>query len=173
MMGYKPGHMAINLSTIELQQQDFVEKIKHKMALADCRPEWIELEITEGYAMKHPETAIKMLNEIKDLGINLAIDDFGTGYSSLSYLQKLPVHKLKIDQSFVYEVPGNNNNEAIVESIISLAKTMGFKVIAEGVETAEQQNFLIKKGCNNIQGYYHARPMPADEMEAFIKKYTS
>ena len=147
MMGYKPGHMAINLSTIELQQQDFVEKIKHKMALADCRPEWIELEITEGYAMKHPETAIKMLNEIKDLGINLAIDDFGTGYSSLSYLQKLPVHKLKIDQSFVYEVPGNNNNEAIVESIISLAKTMGFKVIAEGVETAEQQNFLIKKAA--------------------------
>ena len=172
-LGYKPGHMAINLSTIELQQQDFVEKIKNKMSSVDCRPEWIELEITEGYAMKHPETAIKMLNEIKDLGINLAIDDFGTGYSSLSYLQKLPIHKLKIDQSFVSEVPGNSNNEAIIESIISMAEAMGFKVIAEGVETAEQQAFLIDKGCNNIQGYYHARPMPADEMEAFIKNYTS
>jgi diguanylate cyclase (GGDEF)-like protein/PAS domain S-box-containing protein len=171
--GYKPGHVAINLSTIELQQQDFVEKIKTKMSSAECRPEWIELEITEGYTMRNPETAIKMLNEIKELGINLSIDDFGTGYSSLSYLQKLPIHKLKIDQSFVSEVPGNSNDEAIIESIISLAKTMGFKVIAEGVETAEQQAFLIDKGCNNIQGYYHARPMPADEMESFIKKHTS
>ncbi len=171
--GYKPGHMAINLSTIELQQQDFVEKIKKKMASVECRPEWIELEITEGYTMKHPETAIQMLNEIKEIGINLSIDDFGTGYSSLSYLQRLPVHKLKIDQSFVSGIPGNSHNEAIIESIISLAETMGFKVIAEGVETAQQQAFLIDKGCNNIQGYYHARPMPADEMEAFIKQYTS
>ncbi len=171
--GYRPGHVAINLSTIELQQQDFVQKIKDRLALANCRPEWIELEITEGYAMKHPDVAIKMLNEIKALGINLSIDDFGTGYSSLSYLQRLPVHKLKIDQSFVSGIPGNSHNEAIIESIISLAETMGFKVIAEGVETADQQEFLINRGCNNIQGYYHARPMSADEMESFIKEHSS
>lgn len=171
--GYKPGRVAINLSTLELQQSDFVEKISTKMNAIGCKPEWIELEITEGYAMKHPETAINMLNEIKELGINLSIDDFGTGYSSLSYLQRLPVHKLKIDQSFLTQVPGNSHNEAIIESIISLAKTMGFKVIAEGVETAEQQEFLIDRGCVNIQGYYHARPMSADDMEVFIQKYTS
>ena len=169
--GYNPGRVAINLSTIELQQENFVKNLKAKMAFINCKPQWLELEITEGYTMKHPDAAIKMLNEIKDLGINLSIDDFGTGYSSLSYLKKLPIHKLKIDQSFVSEIPGNSNDAAIVESIISLAKTMNFKVIAEGVETREQQDFLIEKGCDNIQGYYYSKPLPADEMEAFIKRY--
>ena len=169
--GYNPGRVAINLSTIELQQEDFVKNLKSQISSINCKPQWLELEITEGYTMKHPDEAIKMLNDIKDLGINLSIDDFGTGYSSLSYLKKLPIHKLKIDQSFVSELPGSTNDEAIVESIISLANTMGFKVIAEGVETREQQEFLIKKGCDNIQGYYHSRPLPADEMEEFIKRY--
>lgn len=169
--GYNPGRIAINLSALELQQEDFVKNIKKHMDSIKCKPEWLELEITEGYTMKDPEAAIKMLNDIKELGINLSIDDFGTGYSSLSYLKKLPIHKLKIDQSFVSEIPGNSHDEAIVESIISLAKTMKFNVIAEGVETREQQDFLIKKGCDNAQGYYHARPMPADEMEEFIKKF--
>ena len=169
--GYNPGRVAINLSTIELQQEDFVKNLKSQISSINCKPQWLELEITEGYTMKHPDEAIKMLNDIKELGINLSIDDFGTGYSSLSYLKKLPIHKLKIDQSFVSELPGSTNDEAIVESIISLANTMGFRVIAEGVETREQQEFLIKKGCDNIQGYYHSRPLPADEMEEFIKRY--
>jgi len=169
--GYHPGHISINLSTVELQNKDFITDIKQKMSSLQCKPQWIELEITEGYAMKHPDDAIKMLQDIKNLGINLSIDDFGTGYSSLSYLKRLPIHKLKIDQSFVRDIPGNANDEAIIESIISLAKTMKFEVIAEGVETLEQQNFLIQKGCHNIQGYYHAKPMPADEMEAFIAKH--
>ncbi len=169
--GYNPGRMAINLSAIELQQKEFVKDIKAEIDSINCKPQWLELEITEGYTMKHPEAAIKMLNEIKDLGIKLSIDDFGTGYSSLSYLKKLPIHKLKIDQSFVAEIPGNSNDEAIVDSIISLAKTMNFKVIAEGVETKQQLEFLIQKGCHNIQGYYYSRPMPANEMEEFIKTF--
>jgi EAL domain-containing protein (putative c-di-GMP-specific phosphodiesterase class I) len=114
--GYKPGRVAINLSTIELQKDDFVETIAQRLADVQCKSDWIELEITEGYTMKHANEAIKMLQKLKDLGVHLSIDDFGTGYSSLSYLQKLPVHKLKIDQSFVRDIPGNINGEAIVKS---------------------------------------------------------
>jgi len=169
--GYSPGRISINLSTVELQNKDFVQNIQTKMSQLNCNPQWVELEITEGYTMKYPDAAIKMLQDIKDLGVTLSIDDFGTGYSSLSYLKKLPIHKLKIDQSFVYDVPGSSNDEAIVESIISLAKTMNFEVIAEGVETLKQQDFLVEKGCHNMQGYFYARPMPADEMEEYLKKF--
>lgn len=169
--GYAPGRVAINLSAIELQKENFVESIIERLADVHCKSDWIELEITEGYTMKHAHEAIKMLQRLKDIGIQLSIDDFGTGYSSLSYLQKLPVHKLKIDQSFVRDIPGNANSEAIVQSIIFLAKSMQFDVIAEGVETLEQQNYLVSQGCRAIQGYYNARPMPASEMETFLLKY--
>jgi diguanylate cyclase (GGDEF)-like protein/PAS domain S-box-containing protein len=170
--GYRPGRVAINLSTIELQKEDFVQTVAKRLADVQCKSNWIELEITEGYTMKHPNTAIKMLQELKDLGVHLSIDDFGTGYSSLSYLQKLPVHKLKIDQSFIRDIPGNINGEAIVKSIIFLAKTMKFDVIAEGVETQEQQDYLVSKGCRLIQGYFNGKPMPASQMEEFIKAHT-
>ena len=169
--GYKPGRVAINLSAIELQKENFAQSVIQRLADAQCKSEWIELEITEGYTMKHAKEAIKMLQRLKDAGIHLSIDDFGTGYSSLSYLQKLPVHKLKIDQSFVRDVPGNEGSEAIVKSIIFLAKSMHFDIIAEGVETQEQQNYLVSKGCSAIQGYYNAKPMPASEMEALLQKY--
>ncbi len=166
--GHNPGHIAINLSTIELQQEDFVSSIQESLLSSGCNPEWVELEITEGYTMRHPAQAIEMMQSLKELGIRLSIDDFGTGYSSLSYLKKLPVHKLKIDQSFVSGLPENQDDKAIIKTIISLAKTMSFDLIAEGVETVEQQSFLIQEGCDNIQGYLHARPMPAHEMEAFL-----
>lgn len=167
--GYNPGRMAINLSTVELQQENFVQMIKQRLLNIGCKGEWIELEITEGYTMKHPAEAILMLQQIADLGIHLSIDDFGTGYSSLSYLQKLPMHKLKIDQSFVRNVPKNKNDAAIVVSIIFLAKTMRFDVIAEGVETREQEHFLHSKGCEKIQGYLYSKPLCAEEMENFIR----
>lgn len=169
--GYNPGRIAINLSAIELQQDNFVESVKDTLSTSECKPEWVELEITEGYTMRHPDQAIEMLQRMKDLGVRLSIDDFGTGYSSLSYLKKLPVHKLKIDQSFVSGLPENKDDQAIIKTIISLAKTMNFDLIAEGVETPEQQEFLIKEGCENIQGYLHARPMPADEMETFLRSH--
>lgn len=167
--GYKPGRVAINLSALELQKEDFAQSVVQRLRDLKCKCEWIELEITEGYTMKHAGSAIKMLQKIKDTGIHLSIDDFGTGYSSLSYLKKLPVHKLKIDQSFVRDIPGDINGEAIVKSIIFLAKTMKFDVIAEGVETIEQQNYLVSKGCRAIQGYLNAKPMPAQEMERFMQ----
>jgi predicted signal transduction protein with EAL and GGDEF domain len=170
--GYKPGRVAINLSTIELQKEDFVQTVAKRLADTQCKSDWIELEITEGYTMKHPNTVIKMLQELKDLGVHLSIDDFGTGYSSLSYLQRLPVHKLKIDQSFVRDIPNNVNGEAIVKSVIFLAKTMKFDVIAEGVETKEQQDYLVSKGCRLIQGYFNGKPMPASEMEEFMQSHS-
>ncbi len=169
--GYDPGYVAINLSTNELENENFVSTIEKELAASNCRPEWIELEITEGYTMRHPEHAIRILQSMKDLGIRLSIDDFGTGYSSLSYLKRLPVHKLKIDQSFVSGLPENGDDAAIVKTIISLAKTMNFNLIAEGVETKEQEKFLIENGCDNIQGYLHAKPMPADEMEEFLQSF--
>ena len=171
--GLYPGRMAINISAIELESNDFVESIEQRMLDIGCKAQWIELEITEGYAMKNPTQSIKMLQKFKDLGIHLSIDDFGTGYSSLSYLKKLPVDKLKIDQSFVTDLPGDSEDAAIVESIISLARTMQFDVIAEGVETLEQRNFLLEKGCNKIQGYFYAKPMPPKEIEQFLKSFNS
>ncbi len=169
--GYQPGRVAINLSIIELQQENFVKSIHQTLQEVGCKPEWIELEITEGYTMKHPEQAIKMLQEIKDLGIHLSIDDFGTGYSSLSYLKRLPVHKLKIDQSFIQGLPENKDDKAIVKTIISLAHTMNFELIAEGVETTKQESFLMQENCDNIQGYLHSKPMPAQEMEKFFLNF--
>jgi len=121
--------------------------------------------------MRNPEEAIKMLEDIRSLGIRLSMDDFGTGYSSLSYLKKLPISKLKIDQAFVKELPQNTHDIAIVESIISMACAMGFDVIAEGVETLAQHDFLIEKGCHNIQGYFYSKPMPAQEMELFLQDF--
>ena len=170
--GYKPGRVAINLSTIELQKDNFAQTVMSRLKATQCNSDWVELEITEGYTMKHANAAITMLQKLKDFGVHLSIDDFGTGYSSLSYLQKLPVHKLKIDQSFVRDIPGNINGEAIVKSIIYLAKTMKFDVITEGVETKEQQDYLVSKGCRLIQGYYNGKPMPVAEMEVFMKLHT-
>ncbi len=171
-LGYTPGRVAINLSTVELQKENFVEIIQQRLNDTGCKTEWIELEITEGYTMKHPNEAISMLQQISDLGIHLSIDDFGTGYSSLSYLQRLPIHKLKIDQSFVRNIPQNKNDAAIILSIIFLAKTMRFDVIAEGVETAEQEQFLRSKGCEKIQGYLYSKPLSAEEMEEFMKVHS-
>jgi len=170
--GYHPGRMAINLSALELQQPDFVDSLEKRLESAQCQRDWIELEITEGYTMKHPQEAINTLNEITKLGIKLSIDDFGTGYSSLAYLKKLPIYKLKIDQAFVKDLPSNSHDIAIVKTIISLAQTMQFEVIAEGVETQDQHDFLIQNGCHNIQGYYYAKPMPAKDMELFLQEFS-
>jgi len=156
--------MAINLSVKQLQQQNIVAKLTDILKANQCSPEWIELEVTEGYVMKNPELAINTLQHFSDMGVEMAIDDFGTGYSSLSYLKRLPINKLKIDQSFVRDLSIGEDDKAIVESIIYLSKAMNLKVIAEGVETLKQKDFLQKQGCNEVQGYLYSKPVPADEM---------
>lgn len=169
--GLNPGVLALNLAMKQIQSNDFVELLAYNMTVNDFKPEWLELEVTEGQVMVRPDDAIVKLKEINDLGIAIAIDDFGTGYSSLSYLKRLPINKLKIDQSFVQDVPGDEEDVAIVKAIIALAQSLNLDLLAEGVETDAQKEFLIQNGCKNIQGYYYSRPLPAEEIHSmFLNK---
>ncbi len=167
--GYNPGVLAMNLSVKQLQKQDFILIFKKLMKETKAQAEWLELEVTEGQIMKNPEEAIKTLKQISNLGIELAIDDFGTGYSSLAYLKKLPIDKLKIDQAFVKDLPDDEEDAGITKAVIALATSLNLRVIAEGVETQAQRDFLLKNGCNNIQGYFYAKPMPAEEFELILQ----
>jgi diguanylate cyclase (GGDEF)-like protein/PAS domain S-box-containing protein len=166
----KTGVLSLNLSVKQLHQKDFIEVLKSLMNETKCDAKWIELEVTESQVMSNPQEAIKILESINSLGIGLSIDDFGTGYSSLSYLKKLPIQKLKIDQSFVRDLPDDEEDSAITKAVIALGKSLNLDIIAEGVETKEQKDFLVNNGCKNIQGYYYARPMPTDKMELFLSK---
>jgi len=168
-MGYNPGVLALNLTVKQLGKDDFVETLNQLMDEVGCNCTHIELEVTESQIMSNPELAIKTLNKISDLGIELAIDDFGTGYSSLAYLKKLPINKLKIDQSFVRDLPYDEEDIAIANAVIALSKSLKLHVIAEGVETLEQKDFLVNAGCRNIQGYYYSKPIPAEEIEDILK----
>ncbi len=165
-----PGVLSLNLSIKQLRQENFIELLKRSLKETGCNPKWIELEVTEGQIMIDPSKSISILHQIRDMGIELAIDDFGTGYSSLSYLKKLPVDKLKIDQSFVKYLPDSIADVAIAKSVISLSQNLNIKVIAEGVETEQQRDFLVRNGCRNIQGYFYSKPMPAQDMDKYLKK---
>jgi EAL domain-containing protein (putative c-di-GMP-specific phosphodiesterase class I) len=166
--GLNPGKLAMNLAVKQLQQKDFIQVLKNLMKETGCKPQWIALEVTESQIMSRPEVAIKILNQISATGVELAVDDFGTGYSSLAYLKKLPIDKLKIDQSFVKDLPDDEDDKTIAKAVIALATSLNLKIIAEGVESKEQKDFLIKNGCENIQGYYYSKPIPADKFEVFL-----
>ncbi len=167
--GLNPGILAINLSMKQLQEHDFMIMLERMLEETKCKPQWIELEVTESQIMKNPEQTILMLRDISRLGIEIAIDDFGTGYSSLSYLKRLPIDKLKIDQSFVREIPDDEEDMAIVKAVIAFSKSLNLRVIAEGVETEEQKAVLVENGCQNIQGYIYGKPVPANEMEKLLR----
>lgn len=166
--GLNPGVLAMNLSIRQLQKKDFISVLKSLIIKTECKPAWLELEVTEGQIMTHPDEAIEILNEINRIGIVLAIDDFGTGYSSLSYLKKLPINKLKIDQSFVQGLPHDEEDAVITKTVIALAKSLNLNILAEGVETEAQKEFLLENGCLNIQGYYYSKPITANEMGKFM-----
>jgi diguanylate cyclase (GGDEF)-like protein/PAS domain S-box-containing protein len=168
--GLNPGRLAINLSMLQLQQHNFISMLEMMLKETMCQPQWLEIEVTESQIMKNPEQAIMTLQKISQLGIEISIDDFGTGYSSLSYLKRLPINTLKIDRSFVKDIPEDEEAIAIVKAVIALAGSLNLDVIAEGVETQEQKVFLVGNGCKNIQGYFYAKPMPADEMEKILRE---
>jgi len=168
--GLHPGSLAINISMVQLQKHDFVSMLKMMLKETMCQPQWLEMEVTESQVMKNPEQTILKLHEISQLGIKISIDDFGTGYSSLSYLKRFPIDTLKIDRSFVKDIPGDEEDVAIVKAVIALARSLNLDVIAEGVETQEQKVFLVKNGCKKIQGYLYAKPMPADEIEKMLRE---
>ncbi len=169
--GLEPGVLALNLSMEHLNNQKFIKSTQDSMFLYNLDAKYLEFEVTEGKVMKKPEEMILKLKKLNDMGIKIAIDDFGTGYSSLSYLKKLPIDILKIDQSFVRHIPDSEDDSSIVKAIIALAKSLNLELIAEGVETAEQKDFLIANGCRNIQGYYYSKPLDSAEMEKLLLGY--
>lgn len=164
------GHftVAVNLSALEFAQPDIVQTIAAVLEQTQLRPECLEVEMTESMVMDNVEGAIPKLKELKKLGIKLSVDDFGTGYSSLSYLTRFPIDMLKIDQSFVRNIPAQHNNATLVTSIISIAHNLNLRVIAEGVETPEQLEFLHANGCDEIQGHYCSRPLSANKLEQLL-----
>ncbi len=167
--GYSPGMLALNMSTKLLNSEYFIDELKYIIKDTGFNVKWLELEITESQVMQDPMSSIQKLKTLSDMGIVIAIDDFGTGYSSLAYLKRLPVDKLKIDKSFVDEIPYNEEDCAISKAIIALAKSLNIKIIAEGVEQKEQKDFLLQNGCELIQGYYYSRPLPKDNISIFLK----
>jgi len=170
--GLNPGVLALNLSVKQLEYGGFSKKVANRLKQYDFDPKWLELEITEGQMMRKTEEVIKVLNQINDLGIRISIDDFGTGYSSLLLLKKLPIHRLKIDRSFVKDIPHDEEDVAIIEAIIALAISLNLDLIAEGVENKEQKDFLYSHKCINIQGNYYSRPISVQEMEKLLLKDT-
>ncbi|MCG7911794.1 MAG: EAL domain-containing protein, partial [Candidatus Thiodiazotropha taylori] len=166
--GVEFKRVAVNIAGPQVNRGDLPELIGTVLMETGLPAEHLELEVTEGFIMRHAEQAIEQLIEIRRLGVTLAIDDFGTGYSSLSYLKRLPLQKLKIDQSFVRDIPRNTNDQAIASAVIALGKSLELDVIAEGVENNPQVQFLKEHGCEEFQGYFFSHPLDAADLEAFI-----
>lgn len=159
-----PLRMAINISAMQFRRDDFIDIVRTTIQQTEVDPSCIELELTENIAMHHADGVLNTLRELKRIGVKLSIDDFGTGFSNLSYLQRFPFDRLKIDQSFVREIENMPANKSIVQAIVSLARSLSLEVTAEGVETAAEHAQTSACECDEIQGYFHARPMPAADL---------
>jgi diguanylate cyclase (GGDEF)-like protein len=165
---HQRGHsvpVAVNVSALQFQQAHFVERVASVLALSGLPPQLLELELTESILVHDAHDALQRLNALAALGVKLSIDDFGTGYSSLAYLKRFPIGKLKIDRSFVSGLPGDDSDAGIVRAILQMARALGLSVIAEGVETEAQRQFLLAEGCDQFQGYLYARPLDALSFE--------
>ncbi|MED4582462.1 EAL domain-containing protein [Brevibacillus choshinensis] len=157
--------VSVNLSSRQFHQSNLVEYIREILEQTGLEPQYLELEITESMMMD-AAVSTEILRELHEFGVKISLDDFGTGYSSLSYLKQFPIHKLKIDRSFISDITKNASDQAIVATIISMARHLNMEVIAEGIETKGQLDFLMENSCQEIQGYYFSRPLPAEEVEA-------
>ena len=166
--GFAVGHVAVNLSPRQFRDERLIPKVAEILARTRLDPKHLELEITEGLAMKDVDAVVAKLKELKSLGLLMAIDDFGTGYSSLSYLRRFPIDRLKIDQSFTREVNSSPDGAAIARAVIQLSHALDLKVIAEGVETEDQLGFLRDNGCDEIQGYFFSRPLDPKALRDFL-----
>jgi diguanylate cyclase (GGDEF)-like protein len=159
-----PMRVAVNISGVQCQRQDVVEMVARILQETNCNAEWLEIEVTENVLMKDADKTTEILLLLKEMGVYLAIDDFGTGYSSLNYLKRFPIDTLKIDQSFVRDITIDPEDELISRAVIALAHSLQLKVIAEGVETREQLEFLRAHGCDYVQGYIYSPPISAAEI---------
>ena len=167
--GCRLQRLAINLSARQLYHQDTLDMLREMVARGDLGTDTLEIEITESGIMQNPEQAVANLSAIRDMGVGIAIDDFGTGYSSLAYLKRFPINILKIDRSFIRDITLDQDDTTIVKTILAMAEALNLRVIAEGVETQEQYDFLAELGCAEGQGYLFARPMPCDDLISFFR----
>lgn len=170
--GYGYLQVAVNVSARQFNQDDFAEQVKSILRETGLPPEKLELELTESLIMQRPERVVAVMEELRAFGVKFSIDDFGTGYSSLSQLKRFPIDKLKIDQSFTQDIGADANGSTITSAIIALGRSMRLMVVAEGVETGEQQRFLATNGCQGMQGYLFSRPVPAVDFEDLLARHT-
>jgi diguanylate cyclase (GGDEF)-like protein/PAS domain S-box-containing protein len=168
--GLPPIQIGVNVSAVELTKRGFVENVRTTLLAYDLKPSCLELELTETFLTLEPNTSGEVLQELKALGVQLAFDDFGTGYASLSCLRKLPVDALKIDQSFVRNLPANADDASIVIAMITMGRSLHLRVVAEGIETQRQLTFLMEHNCPEGQGYYFSRPVAADEFAVLLSR---
>jgi diguanylate cyclase (GGDEF)-like protein len=166
--GLSRVRVAVNISARQFQERDFLKKLEQVLGETHLESRFLDLEITESMAMQNLELTLAVLRQLREMGVGVVLDDFGTGHSSLSYLKLFPVTKVKIDRSFVRDVTRDAGDAAIVSAVIAMAQTLKFRVIAEGVETAEQLAYLKERGCHEIQGYLFSRPMPAWAVRGFL-----
>lgn len=169
-MGFRNIGMGVNLSFVQFRSSELIGQISDVLSQTGLSSEHLTLEITESAAITNLEQILDTMKRIKELGVQISIDDFGTEYSSLSRLKELPIDHLKMDKQFVHGIDGSSKDQALTDSIINLAKNLGLRLVAEGVETTSQLQFLMHKGCDEIQGYYFYRPMPPSEIEALFRK---
>lgn len=167
--GLPPIRITVNVSSRQIEQQNFADVVTKMLQATGANPAQLEIELTESCLMKHSAANIAEIFGLRELGISIAIDDFGTGYSSLGYIKTLPIDHIKVDRSFVIDVTTNPNDQAIVESVITLSQKLGIRNIAEGVETADQLEFLKSLGCDEIQGYYFHRPLTVTAFEEVLR----
>lgn len=170
--GFEPIRVAVNITSQQFKQQHVTETVRDILQETGLKAEYLELELTENVILSNREI-IKTVTELKKLGVIIAVDDFGTGYSSLSYLHKIPLDRLKIDSSFIQHIQSETDDEVIIRAVIAMAKNLNLEVLAEGVETENQLNFLKKYQCEDVQGYYFSKPLTKDELESYIKNPAS
>ena len=161
--------VAVNVSAMQFREEDFLEGVFAILSETALDPRSLELELTESVLMKRAESAASILNALRDRGVQVAIDDFGTGYSSLSYLRKFPVDALKIDQSFVRQIGDGGNDTTIVTAVISMARSLNLRVVAEGVETQAEVAFLRAHQCDEAQGFYFSRPVAPEQFAKLLR----
>jgi EAL domain-containing protein (putative c-di-GMP-specific phosphodiesterase class I) len=166
--GIAPFRIAVNISGVQFHKADIVTLVADVLKDTKLDPKYLELEVTESVFMENMQTTIDILNQLHRQGVELAVDDFGTGYSSLSYLRQFPIDRLKIDQSFIRNALVNPDDRMITKTIISLGHSLGLKVIAEGVETNDHENFLKEEGCDEVQGFKYTKPLNMDKFVEFV-----
>jgi len=167
--GLRPVSMAVNLSPRQFADDNLLQDIDEALAASGMSPVLLQLEVTESMVMRNVPRAIKVLNAIQSRGIRLAIDDFGTGYSSMSLMKQFPIDTIKIDRSFVRDLPNDTEDQAIAQAIISMGKALGMTIIAEGVETIEQETFLREHACDEMQGFLFSKPLPSEQLADLLR----